>query len=163
MARKKMKHRNKRARQRKVIYLDALQRHYPQDIPAYAVGNCGIVAEHIARQMVKDGMTLYKVVDGKVRFGNSVTYTHTWMEYGNTIYDPCLEQFSSYGYDVTAVEYLPIEKVSPSFYVSVADAMPLPDEYIQHVKNDRLRSSRMVHVDGVVVYDLKEQPLKVAG
>lgn len=138
--RKKIKNRTKNMKTR---YLSALEHSYPSYIPKYSLGNCGLVAELIAKKMISKGLTHYKIVEGEVIFSNGKSHTHTWMEFSNTKYDPCLEQYEHFGndYDLTTVKYTTIVKSTPRLYVKACEAMPLPSEYIEKVKKNELKSS----------------------
>ena len=138
---KASKSRVKKIRER---YLSALEQSYPKHIPKYSLGNCGIVAELIAREMVRKGLINYRIIQGIVVFSNGKSHAHTWMEYGNTKYDPCLEQFGLFGddYDITSVKYVMNDKMAPAYYVKICKACPLPDDYIRKVIKNELKTSR---------------------
>ena len=146
----KLKYRKSKNREKenKARYLSALEQSYPNHVPKYSLGNCGLVAELIAKGMIRKGLTLYKVVEGRVEFSNGKSHAHTWMEHGNTKYDPCLEQFERFGddYDLTAVKYITYRKHSPMLYLKACEACPLPDEYIQKVLKNELKSSKYIRV-----------------
>ena len=133
---------------KKARYLSALEHSYPKHITKYSLGNCGLVAELIAKSMISRGLTHYKVVEGRVEFSNGKSHIHTWMEHCNTKYDPCLEQFEHFGddYDTTMVKYITYRKYSPILYLKICELCPLPDEYIQQVLNNELKSSKYIYV-----------------
>ena len=89
-------------------------------------------------------MTNYKIVEGFVVFDNGKSHKHTWMEYGNTKYDPCLEQFKVFGvdYNLESVKYMTSHKTSPVYYIKICEANPLPDEYIEKVLKNELKTSQ---------------------
>ena len=140
---KKLKNRAKKS---KVRYLSSFEHSYPKHIPKYSLGNCGLVAELIAKEMIRKGMSLYRIVEGVVKFSNGKFHTHTWMEYGNAKYDPCLEQFKHFGddYDLETVKYIASYKSNPISYLKFCEACPLPDEYIEKVLNNELKSSKYI-------------------
>lgn len=147
---KKSKHKGRKssAKKNKARYMCAFEHSYPTHIPRHSRGNCGLVAELISRDMISKGLTYYKVVEGEVKFSNGRSHRHTWMEYGNAKYDPCLEQFKYYGddYDLMTVKYIVGSKSSPGFFLKVCEARPLPNWYVEDVINNRLKSSRFISV-----------------
>ncbi len=144
--RKRLKFKNikNRAKKNRARYLSALEHSYPKHVPKYSLGNCGLAAELIAKDMISKRLTHYSVVEGMVIFSNGNFHRHTWMEYGDTKYDPCLEQFDLFGddYDLSTVKYITGSKCSPVSYLKACEARPLPDEYIQKVLNNELKSSQ---------------------
>ena len=147
---KKMKYkkRSSAAKRNRARYQLAFEQSYPLNIPRHSKGNCGLVAELIAKSMISKGLTCYKVVEGYVKFSNGQSHRHTWMEYNDAKYDPCLEQFKFYGddYDLSTVSYVIFSKSSPASYLKCCQAHPLPDWYIQDVINNKLKSSRFISV-----------------
>ena len=143
----KSKYKN-RAKKNKARYMCALEQSYPMHIPRYSRGNCGLVAELIAKDMISKGLTCYKVVEGMVKFSNGQSHRHTWMEYSDAKYDPCLEQFEYYGddYDLSTVSYRILSKSSPASYLKFCEAHPMPEWYIQDVMNNQLETSKFIEV-----------------
>ena len=119
----KYKKHNNRAKRNKARYLSALEHSYPKHVPKHSLGNCGLVAELIAKEMIRKGLTLYKIVEGRVGFSNGQSHTHTWMGYDNTKYDPCLKQFKHFGddYDLATVKYIAYQSWSPTSYLKICE------------------------------------------